>query len=92
MRYGDYPPRHLAQTDRARDTVEVEDDGLPVQSPPLMRSRRIADDPSEPFSPNYGAARARDDLADAAARAPSRDVYYPPVEASYRAGTFRADR
>ena len=34
--------------------VEVEDDGLPAQTPPPPRNAREADDPSEPFSPNYG--------------------------------------
>ena len=35
-------------------SVEVEDDGLPAQTPPPSRDAREADDPSEPFSPNYG--------------------------------------
>lgn len=34
--------------------VEVEDDGLPTQVPPVRRARAVVDDPSEPFSPNYG--------------------------------------
>lgn len=34
--------------------VEVEDDGLPSQVPPVRRARAVVDDPSEPFSPNYG--------------------------------------
>ena len=40
-----------------RAKVEVEDDGVPVQSPPVRRARSEPDDPNEPFSPNYGAAR-----------------------------------
>lgn len=36
-------------------TEEMEDDGLPVQHPPLARSVRQPDDPNEPFSRNYGA-------------------------------------
>lgn len=38
---------------------ELEDDGLPSQVPPPINRRREADDPREPFSPNYGAARQR---------------------------------
>lgn len=34
--------------------VEVEDDGLAVQAPPRVRKQLEPDDPSEPFSPNYG--------------------------------------
>lgn len=36
-------------------TGEVEDDGLPVQSAPHVRIHQAPDDPSEPWSPNYGA-------------------------------------
>ncbi|MCL4764787.1 MAG: hypothetical protein KJZ80_00960 [Hyphomicrobiaceae bacterium] len=34
--------------------VVLEDDGMPAQTPPVRRSRTESDDPSEPFSPNYG--------------------------------------
>jgi len=34
--------------------LELEDDGTAVQTPPRMRHRAVPDDPSEPFSPNYG--------------------------------------
>ncbi len=34
--------------------VDVEDDGLPAQTPPSGRIRQLADDPNEPFSRNYG--------------------------------------
>jgi hypothetical protein len=48
-----------AGADRAQDLargerVQIEDDGLPVQAPPPTGIRQQADDPSEPFSPNYG--------------------------------------
>lgn len=33
---------------------EVEDDGLPVQTPPPTRIRDEPDEPAEPFSRNYG--------------------------------------
>lgn len=32
----------------------VEDDGLPAQPPPPSRIRDLPDDPSEPYSRNYG--------------------------------------
>ncbi len=34
--------------------IDVEDDGLPAQTPPPARARQMPDDPSEPFSRNYG--------------------------------------
>lgn len=34
--------------------AELEADGLPSQMPPPVNRRREPDDPSEPFSPNYG--------------------------------------
>lgn len=36
--------------------IQLEDDGLAVQAPPLKRENNEPDDPSEPFSPNYGPA------------------------------------
>ena len=36
--------------------IVIEDDGLPSQFPPRLRPRHEPDDPSEPFSPNYGPA------------------------------------
>ena len=38
-----------------RPYVEVEDDGREAQLPPLRREHQLPDDPTEPFSPNYGA-------------------------------------
>ncbi|MEZ5816086.1 MAG: hypothetical protein R3D44_03295 [Hyphomicrobiaceae bacterium] len=43
--------------------VEIEADGLPAQLAPRHR-RPVKDDPTEPWSPNYGSARA--DAADTA--------------------------
>jgi hypothetical protein len=34
--------------------AEVEADGLPTQPPPSVRIRQMPDDPSEPYSRNYG--------------------------------------
>lgn len=38
------------------ETPEVEADGLPVQTAPFRTTRPVEDDPTEPFSPNYGSA------------------------------------
>lgn len=38
----------------AQAASAVEDDGLPAQTPPPAYIRQLPDDPSEPFSPNYG--------------------------------------
>ncbi|MGQ0458037.1 MAG: adhesin [Hyphomicrobium sp.] len=43
------PPTRVAHA-----MYEVEDDGLPVQTPPPARIRDAPDEPSEPFSRNYG--------------------------------------
>ncbi len=38
--------------------VEMEDDGHPAQLPPRVDTARAPDDPSEPWSPNYGGRAA----------------------------------
>ncbi len=38
----------------AHAATDVESDGLPSQTPPPARIRQLPDDPSEPFSRNYG--------------------------------------
>ena len=43
----------------AQHRVVMEDDGMPVQTPPLRRQQPEKDDPSEPFSPNYGPPQPR---------------------------------
>jgi hypothetical protein len=48
----------VAAAVKSKAKIEIEDDGLPVQSPPPARIRDEPDDPSEPFSPNYGGPRA----------------------------------
>ncbi|MFM2423609.1 MAG: hypothetical protein RL291_2139 [Pseudomonadota bacterium] len=37
-----------------RPKIEIEDDGKPVQSPPARIMRPDEDDPTQPWSPNYG--------------------------------------
>lgn len=53
------PPPSTAQYSGANVRVaqavtEVEDDGLPAQTPPAPRARQTPDDPAEPYSRNYG--------------------------------------
>ncbi|MFT3730194.1 MAG: adhesin [Hyphomicrobium sp.] len=47
-----YPttPAYVAQG----PSVQMESDGIPVQAAPSARIRQLPDDPSQPFSPNYG--------------------------------------
>ncbi|MEO1649965.1 MAG: hypothetical protein AAFR60_03170 [Pseudomonadota bacterium] len=55
--YGTAEPAapHAAQTAMAvPPKPEIEADGLPVQTAPFHAEVREPDDPSEPFSPNYG--------------------------------------
>lgn len=40
----------------ARPLVEIEGDGLEGQRAPRRRAEQAPDDPSEPYSPNYGSA------------------------------------
>ncbi|MBR2536801.1 MAG: adhesin [Hyphomicrobium sp.] len=47
----DYTRAHVAM---AQATIDIEDDGLPAQSPPSKAVRHAPDDPSEPYSRNYG--------------------------------------
>jgi hypothetical protein len=65
--------------------VEVEDDGVPVQSPPVHRASTEPDDPSEPFSPNYGRGRSNGQEPSRAKPAPR-----PAVTRGYES-TFDAD-
>lgn len=46
-----YPPSGVKM---AQAAVDVESHGLPAQTPPPAGIRHLPDDPSEPFSPNYG--------------------------------------
>lgn len=51
--------RHAAvQPPLPKPKPEVEDDGQPVQAPPARIMRPDEDDPTQPWSPNYGQARA----------------------------------
>lgn len=43
-----------SRTHAPSERTEIEDDGLPAQAAPSSAIRRAPDDPSEPFSRNYG--------------------------------------
>jgi len=47
-------PVAVAYARPASAGVEIEDDGLPSQAPPAAGIRQMPDDPSEPYSRNYG--------------------------------------
>jgi hypothetical protein len=70
------PPPVVADADRPR--VQMEADGLPAQTPPLRREPSEPDDPSEPFSPNYG-PRPAPALATKAAVQPLLPDDLPPA-------------
>ncbi len=58
----------------AQAVTEIEDDGLPAQTPPPPRIRHAADDPSEPFSRNYGGGNPSASAAPASEeQAPQRE-------------------
>lgn len=72
----------------AQAAAVTEDDGLPVQSPPQARIRAMPDNPSEPFSKNYGgsnpaalsaggAPREENAAAGSAGKAPARKPALP---------------
>ena len=51
--YGANAPGQMAGL-RAGPPVEMEDDGIEAQRPPPVRPHKLPDDPTEPYSPNYG--------------------------------------
>lgn len=68
--YGPTPPSRLAppvavaaSAGDPTPRTELEDDGLPAQTPPLLNRRRYPDNPAEPFSPNYGGAPVKSAVA-----------------------------
>ena len=66
--------------------VEIEEDGKPAQAPPVRRMRPEEDDPSQPWSPNYGRSGASGPIPPAPIPqdvAP-RTSWPKPVDASMR--------
>lgn len=51
----------------AAPSAEVEDDGMPAQAAPSARIRQMPDDPSQPFSRNYGGSNPSPGTAPAVA-------------------------
>lgn len=47
-------PANVTYVRQASAATEMEDDGLPSQAPPSANIRQLPDDPSEPYSRNYG--------------------------------------
>lgn len=68
--------------------VEIEDDGKPAQAPPIRKMRPEEDDPTQPWSPNYGKGAASPAVpapaGDTVAPLPPRAPWPRPVEASVR--------
>ena len=69
------PPAAMATAPK----IEIEDDGLPAQTPPPRRVRQEPDDPSEPFSPNYGSGGTRTPEPAPRLSARSAASYQPPA-------------
>jgi len=67
------------------EKVDLEDDGLAVQAPPRIRKYQEPDDPSEPFSPNYGPAPKANEPAQKEPAAPQRAAQKRQLE--YRSRT-----
>lgn len=65
--------------------VEIEDDGKPVQAPPVRRMRPEEDDPSQPWSPNYG--KPPSTWQKPAAPAAPRTAWPQPIDASMKVAT-----
>lgn len=60
--------------------VEIEDDGKPAQAPPVRRMRPEEDDPTQPWSPNYGKPPSA--WQKPAAPATPRTAWPQPIDAS----------
>ena len=72
-------PAHPSSQAAWAAKVEIEDDGLPAQLAPRHRPA-TPDEPSEPWSPNYGQGKARS----AAAKPSAADAAHRPAVASER--------
>ncbi len=68
-------PENGSRHERTYAEVELEDDGREAQQPPLAARKPVADDPNEPYSPNYGRVSSWDD-EDSVQTADQRDVQH----------------
>ena len=66
--------------------VEIEDDGQPVQSPPARPVRAEEDDPSQPWSPNYGGSAERSNKVGRAPAVPAFNAPNPYIPTQVDAG------
>ena len=73
--------------------VEIEEDGKPAQAPPVRRMRPDEDDPSQPWSPNYGRSGSSGPVPAVPVPQPSvpRTPWPKPVETSVRRTLGEAD-
>ena len=83
-------PHHLSAHERGHSErryaeVELEDDGLEAQQPPLVSRKPVADDPNEPFSPNYGRVSAWQDNVPAQTSAHGTVQHVTPIQAKGQA-------
>ncbi len=62
--------------------VEIEEDGKPAQLPPVRRMRPEEDDPTQPWSPNYG--RGAGSILPSPVPSEPRIVWPKPIETSVR--------
>lgn len=75
-RYSGYNAGAPAPVAYARQAgVQMEDDGLPSQAPPSANIHRLPDDPSEPYSRNYGGPNP----AASETKEPSQATARPPL-------------
>lgn len=74
------PPPHPPDAVTGARKVAVEGDGLPRQLPPRRRASPEKDDPSEPFSPNYGPPPVGGEAPSAVAKPPVHKVRMSETE------------
>jgi hypothetical protein len=80
---GAYQPALRPVTER-QWKVEIEDDGKPAQLPPVRRMRPEEDDPSQPWSPNYG--KGLGSMPSGPVQSQPRPSLPKPIETAYRSG------
>ncbi len=83
------PPESQFRAALVERPVQLEADGLPVQSEPLMQRTRTPDDPSEPFSPNYGNPPLRTNLGRAALAEERAHADVKPLSTGFQQGVER---
>lgn len=72
--------QHVAEVVTPHRAADIEDDGLEAQVAPPRRSRTEPDDPSQPYSPNYGAGDRMRSQGTPAAPQPAIPKDLPPAQ------------